>query len=552
VTRWKLFRRYLPLLVVVAAQGLIIGLFPSTSTTAGTPSGSAVSPVGGGTANVLNGSGDRSHCSGGREFSTSIDIYAPPCTPGTVGGTYDNGGSTYQGVTGNTVTVVSYYADSGAIVDSILKGEGLYVSYDQTKEVNQAFQNFVNSHYVLWGRKLNIVTYQGTCTTVPPDYSCLLAEMDTIVNTYHPYAVDWGTTLCSECYARLAQDHTVALGGVGFSDAFAQANAPYFWSTGESSTRIEEGFAKFWCNQLTSKNSNRVVSFAQDRNPAQDFNGRKRVLGVISTNDPDNEDTVTNVLIPALNRDCDDGASVAQHHYFYAQDINTAAQQINAGISAMDTASDPATDVLCLCDPVAPELLYSGEEEHNYWPENLLGDVQGMGVDPIAQGYVPSPSKSTLACPTPSNGCEFDSAFGITSGAPLMPPSKQVGPKVYADGGGKNLPMQPYTASGAWEGWNMLASLIENTGPDLTPARMAAAAPSMGTMGGGATGQAQLGFLRGSYDWTIDNRVVYWDSHTDSSYNDQPGAYVQIEGTRFLPNQYPVLSEPPIPAGRTS
>jgi hypothetical protein len=548
VKRWTLFRRYLPLAAVVAVQGLIIGLFPSTSTTAGTPAGSAVSPAGAGAPGVANATGDRSHCSGGREFSTSIDYDAPPCTPGTIGGTYDNGGGTYQGVTAKTITVVSLYADAGAIVDSILKGEGLYVSYDQSKEVNQAFQNFVNSHYLLWGRKLNIVTYQATCQTVPPDYGCLLAEMDSIVNTYHPYAVNWVTTVCSACYARLAQDHTVAVGGVGFSDAFAQANAPYFWSTGESSTRIEQGFAKFWCNQLTSKNSDRVVSFAQDRNPAQNFNGQKRVLGVISTNDPDNEDTVTNVLVPALNRDCGDGGSVATHHYFYAQNINTASQQISAGISAMDSSSDPATDVLCLCDPVAPELLYSGEEDHNYWPENLIADVQGMGVDPIAQGYVPSPSRSSLACPTPSDGCEFDTAFGITSAAPLAPPAQQPGPKVYAAGGGKNLPMQPYVATGAWEGWNMLASLIENTGPDLTPARMAAAAPSMGTIGGGTTGQPELGFLRGSYDWTIDNRVVYWDQHTLSSYNHQPGAYVQIEGTRFLPKQYPKLSEPPIPA----
>ena len=122
------------------------------------------------------------------------------------------------------------------------------------------------------------------------------------------------------CFARLAQDHTIALGGVGFSDAFAQANAPYFWSPSESSTHIEQGFAKFWCNQLTSRNTDRVVSFAQDKNPAQDFNGKKRVLGVISTNDPDNEDTVTGVLVPALNRDCGDGVSIEQHHDFYSRE----------------------------------------------------------------------------------------------------------------------------------------------------------------------------------------------------------------------------------------
>ena len=91
------------------------------------------------------------------------------------------------------------------------------------------------------------------------------------------------------------------------------------------------------------------------------------------------------------------GGSVAQHHYFYSQDISTAAQQINAGVSAMDTATDPATDVACLCDPVAPELLYSGEQQHNYYPENILGDVQGMGVDPIAQNFESTPTQQSLA-----------------------------------------------------------------------------------------------------------------------------------------------------------
>lgn len=548
-------RRYLPLGAILAVQVVIIVLVPSTS-----PSQSATashlpsaSSTGGFSTGATGGSGSRAHCADSREFSTAIDYYAPPCTPGQIGGSYANGGSTSPGVSSDAVTVVDYYADPGGAVDAIAKAQGLYVSLQQTEQVNEAFQSFINSHYVLWGRKLKIDTYRSTCQTVPPDYSCLLAEMDTIVQTYHPYAVVWQTTLCSACFARLAQDHTIAIGGVGFSDAFAQANAPYFWSPGESSTHIEEAFARLWCNQLTSKNSNRVVSFAPDVNPAQDFNGQKRVLGVISTNDPDNEDTVTNVLVPALNRDCGDGASVATHHYFYSQDINTAAQQINAGDSAMDTPNDPATDVLCLCDPVAPLLLYMGEAEHNYWPENILADVQGIGTDIAGQAFEPTSTQASAACPpAPHGACEFDTAFGVMSSSALAPADNEAGPAVYRLGGGTDLPMQPYVATGDWESWNMLASLIENTGPDLTPARMAAAAPSMGTIGGGTSGQAEVGFSPGSYNWTIDARVAYWDRNRPSTYNGKPGTFVGIEGKRFLPNQYPRLPEPPIPKVRPS
>ena len=66
-------------------------------------------------------------------------------------------------MTDKTITVVDCSADAGGVVDTILRGEGLYVDYAQTQQVNRAFQNFVNSHYVLWGRKLKIVTYNSTC-----------------------------------------------------------------------------------------------------------------------------------------------------------------------------------------------------------------------------------------------------------------------------------------------------------------------------------------------------------------------------------------------------
>src|SRR5438045_6942045 len=123
------------------------------------------------------------------------------------------------------------------------------------------------------------------------------------------------------------------MGGDGFSDKFAHALEPYFYSGGESSTRVETGFAEWWCKNMTSVGTGRKVQYALPNNPAQNFNGQPRRLGVISTNDPDNEDTVKQVLAPALAK-CGDKI---WHTYFYDQNINTAAQQVEAGISAMDT-----------------------------------------------------------------------------------------------------------------------------------------------------------------------------------------------------------------------
>src|SRR3954462_5665592 len=314
--------------------------------------------------------------------------------------------------------------------------------------------------------------------------------MDTIVDTYHPYMVFWNTTLCSECYAELARRKTIAIGGVGFSEQFATDNAPYFYSSGESSSRMETAFAEFWCKQLQPS----PVKFAGHQNPAQDFNGKPRVLGVISTNDPDNETTVKKVLYPLL-RAC--GQTVT-HEYFYDQDINTAAKQVAAGIAAMNTPQNPATTVLCLCDPVAPAFLFDGEQSNNYYPENVIADVQGMGYDSTGQSYGPNPNGSgSLGCPKPDVGCEYDGAFGLLPNGPSEAQDNDEGMRVDHPGGGQDpIPVTGITATSLAEQWVMMANLIENAGPALTPINMHNLAPRLGMVGGGATGQPLMGFAK--------------------------------------------------------
>ncbi|MEY2398950.1 MAG: hypothetical protein QOJ00_2124 [Actinomycetota bacterium] len=582
-SRASLVRRYGPLIAVVAAQILIIATVPSTAHNStdlavannggNSLSGGATDASGGGTsgdagvpgANTPGGGGagaqtagsggsngtrggpggataggDTSHCVGGREFDPAVAYWAPPCTAGTVGATnVNNGGATYRGVTKDTVTIVDYLTNYGAEVNAILQAQGTLETYEQGVVLDKAFENFINAKYVLYGRKVKIIPYQGKCQSVPPDKKCLIPEMDNIVASYHPFIVMWNTTLCSECYAELAHNKTVAVGGIGFSDEFATANEPYYYSAGESSTKIQRAFAEFWCKQMSSKaNPSRKVKFAAHNNPAQDFTGKPRVLGVISTNDPDNENTVKRVLYKELDK-C--GDTDHSHEYFYDQDINTAATQTQAGIAAMDTPSNPATSVLCLCDSVAPQFLYQGEENNNYWPENALGDVQGMGNDNAAQTY-----DGSLACPRNGSGCSFDSAIGLVDSEPDKPPAQLAGPKIYKLGGGQGEPpTTAYNTTNLAKIWVMIANLIENAGPNLTPANMMAQAPAMGSVGGGATGQPLLGFSNHNWNWTQDARIVYWNPHKPSPYNNAAGSFVNVDNTRYTAGHFPSLPDGP-------
>ena len=521
-----------------------------TTTVAGAHGGQS---AGGATAAGIGG--DTSHCVSGRQFDPSIDYFAPPCVPGTLGAAnVNNGGATWQGVTDKQIELVVYVADYGAEVDQILKAQGLYYNAGDAKTWNEAYAKFINSHYQLYGRQLHIDTVQGGCRTVPPDYPCLIKDMDSIVAKYHPYGVLWDTTVCSACFAELSRLHVVNFGGSGFSDAFHNANAPYSYDAGESSTRIELGLAQWWCNQMTSQGgSGRTAIFAGDQNKAEDFRKKPRVLGVISTNDPDNEDTVKKVLYPALQKGCGEKIN---HEYFYAQDINTATQQSQAAAAAMNTPSNPATSVVCLCDPVAPQFGQNAFATDNYWPESIMATDQTMDWDSNAQTYSQGGQSPGLSCPNPGKGCPWDNAIGLGAEGAQEDPDNMAAVKVWRiSSGQKGLPKngQPPALSIVWANLSMFASLIENTGAVLTPARMQAAAPHMGMRGGGATGHEQRGFDGSSWCWTQDFRVAYWNKHKKSPFNGENGTYVSIEGSRFTLGHFPKLNQPPAPvaANRT-
>jgi hypothetical protein len=587
MNRTTLARRYAPLAVVIAVQLLLVAVVPSTAarqaksslsagtgggvdngtgfdtSATGTDAGSAAGGVnggssGGGSAQGASGTdasgggaggippgvaeGDTTHCVKGRQFDPAIAYWAPPCVPGLPGAPFrNNGGKTYDGVTATQVTIVDYISNYGAEVNAILSAEGLLETYDMGKVIDKTFETFINSKYSLYGRKVKIITYAGQCQSVPPDKKCLLPEMDRIVQTYHPYMVFWDTTLCSECFARLAQHQVVSVGGLGMSDDFATANAPYFYTASEGSTFNNEAFSDWWCGQMSSRNvPSRVVKYALTNNPAQNFNGKPRVLGIISTNDPDQENAAQ-ALIKMLGKKC---GETEIHTYFYDQDINTAAKQVAAGIAAMDTPNNPATTVLCICDPVAPQFLYGGEQQNNYYPENLISDVQGLGNDNAGQSM-----RGKVACPDTSRGCVFDGALGLVESDIDSPGPSTSGVTIFHLGGGKgDPPTTPLTTTTLARNFVMMANLIENAGPNLNPDNMAARAPAMGKVGGGTSQLPLLGFPTAHYQWATDMRLVYWDQQKTSPYNNAQGAFVTVGGTRYAPGTFPSMpSGPDIP-----
>ena len=161
----------------------------------------------------------------------------------------------------------------------------------------------------------------------------------------------------------------------------------------------------------------------------------------------------------------------------------------------------------------------------------------------VGQSY-----ETGLGCPRPSGGCEYDIAYGLSTVGPLGPQDNVEGVRVFKAGGGTQLPFTPLSATTIAQAYVMMANLIEAAGPTLNPRNMSDRAAGMGTMGGGKSTNALLALGPGDWNWIQDARVMYFDKHKNSPYNDKPGTYVQIEGDRYNLTQYPGMPDgPPVP-----
>jgi hypothetical protein len=165
-----------------------------------------------------------------------------------------------------------------------------------------------------------------------------------------------------------------------------------------------------------------------------------------------------------------------------------------------------------------------------------------MDYDSTGQSYM-----GDLACPQRSRGCAFEGALGLGQSQMDVAPNALAGNKVYKAGGGGSTPISPTSLDIFWQNYNMIASLIQNTGPKLTPANMAALAPRLGSRGGGSTYLARKAFENGELSYTRDVRLIYWDKDKKSPYNNKAGAYVKVGTKRFGLGEFPKAPQPPVP-----
>jgi hypothetical protein len=262
------------------------------------------------------------------------------------------------------------------------------------------------------------------------------------------------------------------------------------------------------------------------RNPANDQRGSTRVLGVVSTDDPENKATVEE-LDAILHRTC--GGAVA-HRYFYSQNVQTAPTQRRAAIAAM-RESPASTSVMCFCDQVAPAFLYDEMELNQWYPENVIVATGYMDTDTVAQTYDHFFHRERAEDDYPT----FENAFGLGQVGQQESWDTDYGTRIWKWAGNQGHPA--WDAAGDYDYWNFLATLLMQAGPNLTPANiMEGARRSKPIVPAGGTDPHYDPRGVGANDFTWDDglREIYFAPKRKSAFNGVSGAWGSLNGGRWF------------------
>jgi hypothetical protein len=477
----------------------------ATSGGAGTSGGSA-----GGTAAVAK----KLACPD-RQDQVPGDPYSPPC----VSFSGNNGGATSKGVTATTIKVAYRVLDEKGFQQTLaqLAGASLVDSPATTTKTVQALADYFNSHFQFYGRKIQIVTYNGvgsnTNELLGQGRDKATADAITVAQQLGAFA---DVSATSEPYSgALADRHIVALGDPYLSRAWHVQRAPYTWSLATDGSIVSEEAADYQVKRLYGKNAIYAGGNGGDGKPLA---GRPRKFATIAPENSWYQESVQNAndIItkagkqPGLNRK-------------YVLDLSTMSDQATGIIAQMK--SQNITTIVCGCDPILPVFLSGVANRENYFPEFIIVGTALTDADIVGQLWNQNFAKH---------------AFGVSSLNGFVPPTETI---AYAAYKSVRKDEPAFSVDLIYYQMYMLAIGIQGAGPNLNPntyqAGMFAYPPKLGPFG-------LWKFGPGDYTAANDVREIYWDPNAVSTYNGKRGAYLGTSDQRWAFGTIPA-GDPGVP-----
>lgn len=470
--------------------------------------------------------------------------YTPPCVAAFTG---NNGGATWNGVTGTTITLaMRHCTDStgpnAVAVDQESMAAGGESYEDEETHVEQLIAYF-NRTFELYGRHVQVQDFsnaQGNCTneSTGTGQAQACSDADFEANTMHAFTgLNWQGLFESEPFAQCAARYHMYLGfaQLYFPESEYQAEDPYIWAPTPSCTEGGTEEAEFIGKQLAP-----FPAKWAGTDEGLSLNGQTRKFGVYIPTNPGYQQCEQNTRnIDAqkygMNPDNNCGTTVGSNCrwdiYKYPLDISQWPQ--DAQQAAIQFASDHDTTVVLASDPLSPIFLTQDADNQNYHPEWMLTGVALTDQDNLAQLWDQAEIKGHL--------------FGLSqlgSSAAAQAPNGEATRTLKAAG----VKVDPGTILNYYELLPIFDQL-QSAGPLLTPANIAAGTHRLPRMGG-ATAPDGTWDYGSSHTAIIDSREIYYIENQNSPANGKAGTYIQIYGgQRFGVGQYPTGEPPYYPNG---
>ena len=439
-----------------------------------------------------------------RELQVPGDPYSPPC----VTFTGDNPGATHRGVTGNEIIISARTPDEPGFLDELanLADADIADSQEDVRRTISVLEQYFNERFEFYGRQLRFEFFDGTSTfqEEAQNRGHEQAQQDalTAADDIGAFAELTGAT---EPYASaLAQEGVISVSGIHFPRGYYEQHDPLKWSTFTDCSTVVEAAAEWAVQRLF----HRPAVHAGD----PDFQERERDVVAIG---PEN---------PIYQACVDDAEQVYDEHgeeipdlINYTLDISTMSNQAANIVAQLQDRG--ATTVQAFVDPVMAVFLTARATEQDYYPEWIISGAAYMDQDVLGQLQHPA---------------QWSQAFGVSFDGEDLPQQGTLGYHAYRQ---VRDDEPAFAVDAIYQAMYVLAIGIQGAGPDLTPQTFQ---QGLYDYPGGSGPYGTWHFGPSNHTATQDFREIYWDPDEISTFNNEPGAWVETDpGVRLERGEIP-------------
>ncbi len=431
------------------------------------------------------------------------DPYSPPC----IAFTGSNGGGTSKGVTDTSIKVAYRVLNEKGFQQTLaqLAGASLSDSPDSVTRTVQALADYFNERFQLYGRKIEIVFYDGrgsnTNELLGKGREQAVADAIQVSEEIGAFADLSGT---SEPYAgALADRGVIAFGTPYLSRKWHEDHAPNAWSIATDGSIVSEFASEYAVQKLYGGNAVHAGGALRDK---------PRVFGTLAPENSWYQESVDNAETVIK-----DAGQQPGYRRAYVLDLGTMSNQATNIIA--DFKSRGITTLICGCDPILPVFLSGVANREGYYPEFIIVGTALTDADIVGQLW---------------NQNFASHAFGVSPLESFQPPTQTI---AYAAYKSVRDDEPAFSVDLVYYQMYMLAIGLQMAGPDLNPQTFEAGMFNYPPKGGPF---GLWDFGPGDRTAANDVREIYWDASAVSTFNGKQGAYIGAnDGARFQKGQIP-------------